>query len=126
MTVALGFVMGLRLVAHYYDRSEAYVARSVLEGAGMLVVLQNDEWIRTFPHLVGAFGGYRLMVSASDVDDAVTMLTEAKLNPLREGEWLEVRGGLWDRVMSFVVGYAIHGVPISIRETRWIPFDQDA
>ncbi len=117
--------MGLRLVAHYYDRSEAYVARSLLEGTGMLVLLYNEEWIRTLPHLVGALGGYRLMVSDLDLDDAVAMLTEAKLNPLQEGEWLEVRGGAWDRFMSFVVGYAIGGVPISIRETRWAAFDSN-
>jgi hypothetical protein len=116
--------MGLRLVAHYYERSEAYVARSLLEGTGMLVILHNDGWIRTLPYLVGALGGYRLMVPDFELEDAVTLLTEAKLNPLQEGEWLEVRGGWWDRIMSFLVGYAIRGVPVSIRETRWVPFDQ--
>jgi hypothetical protein len=119
----LGCGMGLRLVAHYYDRSEAYVARSLLEGTGMLVLLHNEEWIRTLPHLVGALGGYRLMVSEIDLEDAVAMLTEAKLNPLLEGERLEVRGGIWDRIVSFLLGYAIGGVPVSIRETRWVSFD---
>jgi hypothetical protein len=114
--------MGLRLVAHYYERSEAYVARSLLEGAGMLVFLSNEGWIRTLPHLVGALGGYRLMVSDLDLEDAVIMLADAQSNPLEDGEWLETQGGLWDRVMSFLVGYAIHGVPIAIRETRWVPF----
>jgi hypothetical protein len=116
--------MGLRLVAHYYDRSEAYVARSVVEAAGLLTFLHDEGWIRSFPNYVGALGGYRLMVSEIDLEDAIALLTEAKANPLLGGEQLELTGGLWDRVMSFVAGYALCGVPTPIRESRWIPFEQ--
>ncbi len=113
--------MGLRLVAHYFDRSEAFVARSVIEAQGMLAFLHNEDWIRLYPHYVGPFGGYRLVVSELDLEDAVSVLREARLNPLLEGERLELKGDLFDRVMSFVVGYIIGGVPTMIRKTRWIP-----
>lgn len=115
--------MGLRLVAHYYERSEAFVARSVLEDAGMLAYLHNEDWIRFYPQYVGPFGGYRLMVSELDLNDAVALLTEAQLNPLLEGERLELHGGVWDRIMSFALGWAIGGVPVAVREARWIPLD---
>lgn len=115
--------MGLRLVAHYFDRSEAFVARSAIEAAGILAILHNEDWLRLYPQYVGAFGGYRLMVSECDLEDAVSVLNEARQHPLLEGEWLEVRGGLVDRVMSFIIGWAILGVPVSIRETRWVPFE---
>ena len=114
--------MGLHLVAHYYERSEAYVARSVVEAAGMLAILHNDDWIRLYPHLVGPVGGYRLMVSEFDLEAAVAVLTEAQLHPLLEGERLELHGGVWDRIMSFVLGWVIGGVPAPIRESRWIAF----
>jgi hypothetical protein len=115
--------MGLRLVAHYFERSEAFVARSVIEAEGMLAYLHNEDWLRLYPQYVGPFGGYRLMVSEFDLDEAVALLTEAKLNPLLEGERLDLRGGVWDRIMSFALGWAIGGVPVSIREARWIPFE---
>ena len=115
--------MGLRLVAYYFDRTEAFVARSVIEAEGMLAFLHNEDWLRLYPQYVGPFGGYRLMVSDVDLEDAVAILIEAKLNPLRDGERLEVHGGAWDCGLSFVMGCVIGGVPVSIRETRWVSFD---
>jgi hypothetical protein len=115
--------MGLRLVAHYFDRSEAFVARSVVEAAGMFAVLHNEDWLRFYPQYVGPFGGYRLMVSDLDLEDAVAVLGEAQLNPLLEGERLELRGGVVDRIMSFIIGWAIGGVPAAIRESRWVTLD---
>ncbi len=112
--------MGLRLVAHYYERSEAYVARSVVEAAGILAFLHNEDWIRLYPQYLGPFGGYRLMVSDFDLEDAVAVLVEAKLNPLLEGERLELHGSVSDRIMSFVLGWVIGGVPVSVRVSRWV------
>ena len=116
--------MGLRLVAHYFERSEAFVARSVIEASGFFAVLHNDDLIRLFPKYVGPFGGYRLMVSELDLEAAVALLEEAGLHPLLEGERLESSGGVLDRLMSFFIGYAIGGVPVSIRETRWAQSDE--
>jgi len=116
--------MGLRLVAHYFERSEGVVARSVLEDVGMFAYLQNEGLIRLCPQYVGPLGGYRLLVSEIDLEEAVELLIEAKLNPLLDGERLEVRGGVWDRIVSLVMGYIIGGVPVAIRETRWVPFDE--
>lgn len=115
--------MGLSLVAHYFERSEAFVARSVIEAEGMLAYLHNEDWLRFYPQYVGPLGGYRLMVSEHDLEDAVAVLTEAQLNPLLDGECLELHGTVWNRVMSFGLGWAIGGVPVAIRDARWIAFD---
>ena len=70
--------MGLRLVAHYYEPVEALVARSVIEAAGMLAILQNYEWLSVMPYHVGPLGGYRLVVSEFDLDDAVALLRDVR------------------------------------------------
>jgi hypothetical protein len=115
--------MGLRRLVHYFDRSEAFVARSVIEAEGMLAFLHNEDWIRFYPHYVGPLGGYRLMVSEFDLEEAGLVLREARLNPLLEGDRLELKGDLLDRVMSLVVGFAIGGVPTTIRQSRWVPIE---
>jgi hypothetical protein len=86
----------------------------------MLAFLHNEDWLRFYPQYVGPFGGYRLMVSELDLEDAVALLAEAKLNPLQAGERLELHGHLWDRIMSVALGLAIGGVPVAIRESRWV------
>ncbi len=118
--------MGLRLVAHYFERSEAFVARSAIEAEGMLAYLHNEDWLRLYPQYVGPFGGYRLMVSEHDLEDAVAILREASASPLLEGERLELHGTTWDRIMSFALGWVIGGVPVAIREAKWIAFEAPA
>jgi hypothetical protein len=77
--------MGLRLVAHYYDRTEALIARSVISDAGMLALIPNEDVLRMLPRYTMAFGGYRLLVSEHDLEEAVAVLREAVANPLRGG-----------------------------------------
>jgi hypothetical protein len=112
--------MSLRLVAHYFDPVEAMIARSVIEAAGMLAILDNYYWISVQPHHVGPLGGYRLVVSESDLEDAVSVLTEACSNPSTEGGRLEVSGDLLDRVLSYAVGMFAGGAPMPIRQRRWL------
>lgn len=117
--------MGLRLVAHYYDRSEAFVARSVIEAQGMLAILHNEDWLRMQPYYLGPLGGYRLVVSDIDLDDAVSLLREAQLNPILEGERLELDGNLVERVLGLMLGWFSGGVPTSLRQSRWIAFEDE-
>jgi hypothetical protein len=112
--------MGLRLVAHYYEPVEALVARSVIEAAGMLAILQNYEWLSVLPHHTGPLGGYRLVVSEFDLADAVEVLREAGSSPPTEGERLEIKATIGDRIASLVFGSLSGGAPIPLRGSRWI------
>lgn len=87
--------MGLRLLAHYYDRSEALVVQSVLNAAGVLSFVENYNLVAMKPFSELALGGFRLMVCEADVDDAVAVIREARSNPLLEGECLSTRYWPW-------------------------------
>lgn len=117
--------MGLRLVAHYYDRSEAYVARSVLEDAGMLALIPNDQVLRMVPYYTMAFGGYRLLVCEEELEDAVALLRDAVAHPLNDGEKLVVRGDLLDRALTFFCGYLAGGAPFTLRRREWLETPQE-
>ena len=117
--------MGLRLVAHYYDRSEAYVARSVIADAGMLAVIPNDDVLRMLPYFTMAFGGYRLLVPGDELDDAVALLQDAIAHPLQEGEVLVVEGDFLDRTLSFFLGYVAGGAPLALRNRKWLSLPHD-
>jgi hypothetical protein len=80
--------MGLRLVAHYYDRNEALIAISALDAAGLAGFLINTAQISVQPFHEVALGGFRLMVVEEELDDAVGVLREARKNPLLTGERL--------------------------------------
>ena len=114
--------MGLKLVAHYYEPVEALIARSVIEAAGMLVIMQNHQWLSVMPYHVGALGGYRLVVSELDLDDAAAVLCEAKANPLTDGEVYESRANFSDHVFSFVLGFLAGGIADA---NVWWPLDRD-
>lgn len=112
--------MGLRLVAHYYDPVEATVARSAVEAAGMLAILQNYEWLSVQPHYVGPLGGYRLVVSELDLADAVSLLSDIKPVDAREGERLKVAGDFLDRVWGIALSWLAGGAPMALRQRRWV------
>lgn len=110
--------MGLRLVAHYYDRVEGLVALSTIDAAGIPVFLQSAMLLSVDPGYLGAVGGYRLVVCEGDIAAAVSILEEARRNPLREGEELGVEFGLLQGVASFLVG-AFAAAPAPIRARSW-------
>lgn len=110
--------MGLRLVAHYYDRVEGLIAFSAIDAAGIPVFLQSAALLSVDPGYLGAVGGYRLVVCAPDIEAAVTVLHEACQNPLEEGEQLEVEFGFLQGLASFLVGMA-GSAPAAIRRRTW-------
>lgn len=112
--------MGLRLLAHYYDRDEALVAQSVIESAGMLSFLPAIDVLTVLPYYTMAFGGYRLLVVDDDLEAAASVLGEARLNPLLEGERLVVETDMLDRVFSLIVWLFSAGAPAPIKRRRWI------
>ena len=59
----------------YRDLSEAIVARSVLEGAGMFCFLQNENIVRLDWQISNFIGGIRLQVAASDAAAAEEILS---------------------------------------------------
>ena len=111
--------MGLRLLAHYFDCRDALIAKSVVDAAGLFVVLHGYEVLAIQPYYVGPFGGYRLMVSEFDLYDAAAVLKEATANPIVDGEVLLTEADLLNRVLSVFVGWMNGGAPMVIRGRSW-------
>ena len=110
--------MGLRLVAHYFDRVEAFIAESTLDAAGIPVFLHSSALLTVDPGYAIAVGGFRLLVCDEDLEAAIAVLEEAPRNPLREGEPLDVELDFLNGVLSFVIG-AVCAAPAPIRTRRW-------
>ena len=72
----------LTTVARYRDLSEAIVARSVLESAGLFCFLQDENTIRLDWGWSNALGGLRLQVGAQDADRALELLSRPRPKPL--------------------------------------------
>ena len=62
-------------VRRYRDLSEAIVARSVIEGAGLYCFLQNENMVRLDWQLSNFIGGIRLQVAESDATAAEEILS---------------------------------------------------
>ncbi len=114
----LAWRMGLRLVAHYYDRVEALIAFSAVDASGTPVFLESLNTLTLDNGYLGALGGFRLVVCEEDVAAAVAILGEARANPLREGEVLDVEFDLLHCALSLAVGL-IGSAPSPIRTRRW-------
>lgn len=80
--------MGLRLVAHYYDRNEALIAVGALDAAGLAGFLINTAQVSVQPFHEVALGGFRLMVVEEELNDAIAVLEESLRSPLLDGERL--------------------------------------
>jgi hypothetical protein len=78
------------LLAHYYDQSEAMIAKSVLDSAGVYCFLEGVALAQVRPDLMFALGGMRLMVRVEDVDAAVKELREALAAPAETDEEMDV------------------------------------
>ena len=62
-------------VRRYRDLSEAIVARSVIEGAGIFCFLQNENIVRLDWQISNFIGGIRLQVAESDAATAEEILS---------------------------------------------------
>lgn len=69
-------------IAHYYDYSDAFVAKSLLEGHGFNVQLFGEALGSSWAFL-GAGQAMRLVVPDTEVDDALELLA-ATLSPKPE------------------------------------------
>ena len=65
-------------VAKYRDLSEAIVARSVLESAGLACFLQDENTIRMEWAWSNLLGGLRLQVAEEDVEAATDLLSQPR------------------------------------------------
>lgn len=66
----------LATVGQYRDMAEAFVARSVLEQAGIGCFLRDENTVRTDWLLSNAIGGMRLQVAAKDKEIAEDLLSQ--------------------------------------------------
>jgi hypothetical protein len=111
--------MGLRLVAHYYDRVEALIVFSALDAAGIPTFLESAALLTVDAGYLGALGGFRVVVCEEDLHAAVAVLAEACANPSREGEELEVEFDLLHGSLSFLIGL-LAAAPAPLRGRRWL------
>jgi hypothetical protein len=63
-------------VRRYRDLSEAIVARSVLESAGLFCVLRDENMVRMEWQISNGLGGLRLQVRAADEAEATELLNQ--------------------------------------------------
>jgi Putative prokaryotic signal transducing protein len=63
-------------VRRYRDLSEAIVARSVLESAGLFCVLRDENMVRLEWQISNGIGGLRLQVRAADEAEATELLNQ--------------------------------------------------
>ena len=65
------------VVRRYRDMPEAFVARSVLEDAGIECLLQDDNVVRMDWLWSNAMGGIKLVVRQKDAEESEKLLSEA-------------------------------------------------
>jgi hypothetical protein len=100
------------LVARYFDRDEALIARGVLDAAGLYCHLTEFHSLTVWPHYSVALGGHRLLVRGDDLASACEVLRAARSAPITEGEALEKRSSSTLLTLYF-------GLPIPLRAYKW-------
>ena len=83
--------MGLRLVARFYERSEAVVASAAVDAAGLPNWLENFNQIAVQPFWEIALHGFRLVVVEDDLAAALSVIEEAKQKRSFDGGRLSKR-----------------------------------
>lgn len=113
--------MGLRLVARYYDRSEAVVVSATLDAAGIPNWIENFNQIALRPFEEIALHGYRIMVVEQDVGDAVDVIREARRKRSFEGERLSQNSHFVQTALLWLVlaGYLGIGLWLPFRRYKW-------
>lgn len=107
--------MGLRLLAHFHDRNEAIIVRSVLDAAGVAAFAENIEQNSNQPFHQIALGGFRIMVCDEDLDTALAVIEEARRKRSFEGERLSQRTYLALSQMLLL----LTGVFLPFRSSTW-------
>jgi hypothetical protein len=111
--------MGLRLVAHYFNRNEALIVRATLEAAGVPVFVESDIQNSVLPFHEITLGGYRVMVCEEDLLVALAVVDEAVRNRSWEGERLSQRTYF---VVTFLL-YVFVGLILPFRTSTWHSVD---
>ena len=107
--------MGLRLVAHYFDRNEALIALGAIEAAGVVAFLENQAQNSVMPFEEIARGGYRLMAPEQEIETAIAVLEDAKRTRSFEGERLSQRTYI---ALSLLLLMTI-GTFLPFRTSKW-------
>lgn len=116
--------MGLRLLAHYYDRNEALIVSALLDECGIANFVHGMFHTAVQPWNEFTLGGYRVMVREEDVAAAVDALRFARDNPVREGEQLVTHYHLAfpiAGILTFIVGGWILFIPFRSHSWREPP-----
>jgi hypothetical protein len=87
----------------------------VLDAAGVVAFLENQAQNSVAPLEEIARGGYRLMVPGEELNMALAVLSEARANPLREGEQLTQRTFIFLSLVLMAVAFVF----MPLRTRRW-------
>ncbi len=119
-------------VRRYRDLSEAIVARSVVEGAGIYCFLQNENIVRLDWQISNFLGGIRLQVAETDAAAAEEMLSApvpASIAMEGEPEYIQPRCPRCDTLdISFegagrgaaLAALYLFSLPAPMGEKRWV------
>ena len=125
-------VQKLVTVRRYRDLSEAIVARSVIQGAGMFCFLQNENMVRLDWQLSNFIGGIRLQVAESDAAIAEEILSApvpASIEMEGEPDYIQPRCPRCDSLdISFegagrgaaLAALYLFALPAPMGEKRWM------
>lgn len=83
-----------RTVGWAFGMTDAALAISMLESAGIYVLPHSHHHASVALHHVTALGGIELRVPASTADDAIALLSEVRFSNARSKRWLVVLAGL--------------------------------
>lgn len=108
--------MALAEVARFWDLTEAQIARSALEAAGIDIVIFDDNWASVVWTEQAALRGIRLMAQDTDVAEAKALLQAIRPAP-PPAEAAEHRDGLgraggaaWTLALAAVFGWPLAGL----------------
>lgn len=107
--------MGLRLLAHYYDRNEALIVSALLDSAGVANWVENQGYISLHPFNEIALGGYRVRVPEEELAKALNVIDEARKKRSFEGERLSQHVYL----TPFLLLWLFAGYPLPLRTSKW-------
>jgi hypothetical protein len=112
--------MALVELRRFYDRNEAYIARSMLGHAGILSMVRDNGYANMFFGTAIATGGYGLFVEPGDVETARGLLLEAVPLDAEALAWTQHPqriASLPSALLGTVAGWAI-GAPTLIGSSR--------
>ncbi|WP_395646677.1 hypothetical protein [Terricaulis sp.] len=118
--------MGLRLLAHYFDRNEALIVSALLDESGIANFVHGVFHTAVQPWNEFTLGGYRVMVREEDMTAAVQEVCDARAQRVLEGGKLVTHHHLafpLAGILTFLFGGWIFFMPY--RSHSWVDASEE-